>query len=390
MYIDKMKTNFTKISESFLEKKAISYSTLQPTNTALKKSIIDCVFSVREYFKKNNFHDYALQKQGPNNKIIKDCSIITPEKTIKTKVSLYRPNTKNGDPRIWIYKLNEFCKPNDSISLIIKNNKLFLINLSQNNFNEINNDNENNEIKDFLKDSKNLDVIAEELLKKIEEISKLGFIKGKKGDKEVGELLERKLNIKPNSNKTPDYKGIEIKASHTIKTRNNLFAQVPQFNHPLSKIRKSSEIAEIYGYKQNGISVLRNTTRFSKPNAQGLYFKINYENQILIETYKNQDKPKDFAIWTFKKLHERLEEKHKKTFWVKAQKKIINNEQYFKYTKIDYTANPNTHLFFDLIEKDIITMDHLIKGKKEQGPLFKIFPNNVQKLIPKIMSKNLE
>ena len=84
-----MKTNFNKISEDFLEKKAISYSTLQPTNTALKKSIIDCVFSVREYFKKNNFHDYALQKQGPSNKIIKECSIITPKKTIKTKVSLY-------------------------------------------------------------------------------------------------------------------------------------------------------------------------------------------------------------------------------------------------------------------------------------------------------------
>lgn len=384
-----MKDNFVQISEGFLDKLATSYSKIQPTATGLKKSIMDCVYPIREYFKQNNFHNYDIQKKGPSHKIVKDCSIITENKIIKTKVSLYRPVTKKGDPRIWVSKLNDYCQANDELSLIIKEDKLFIINLSKYNFKQLYNSTIDNEIKNFLEDSKNNDGVADELFKKIEKIAKRGFIKGKKGDKEVGELLERELNIKPNSDKRPDYKGIEIKASHTVKTRNNLFAQVPDFKHPLSKIKKSSEIAEIYGYKQNGVSVLRNTIKYSTPNTQGLFFKINYDDQLLVETCNIKNKPKDFAIWTFKKLHERLEEKHKKTFWVKAEKKIMNGDQYFKYTKVDYTSNPNTHLFFDMIEKDIVTMDHLIKGKNEKGPLFKIFPKNIQKLIPKVFSRSL-
>ena len=384
-----MRDNFVQISEGLLDKLATSYSKIQPTTTGLKKSIMDCIYPIREYFKQNNFHNYDLQKQGPNHKIVKDCSIITENKIIKTKVSLYRPVTKKGDPRIWISKLNDYCQANDELSLIIREGQLFVINLSKYNFEQISNSSTDNEIKNFLKDGKNNDEIADELFNKIEKIAKLGFIKGNKGDKEVGELLERKLNIRANSDKKPDYKGIEIKASHNTKTRNNLFAQVPDFKHPLSKIERSSEIAEIYGYKKDGVSVLRNTIKYSKPNTQGLFFKINYDDQLLIETCNKKNKPKDFAIWTFKKLQERLEEKHKKTFWVKAEKKIINGAQHFKYTKVDYTSNPNTHLFFDLIEKDIVTMDHLIKGKKEKGPLFKIFPKNIQKLIPKVFSKSL-
>ena len=57
-----------------------------------------------------------------------------------------------------------------------------------------------------------------------------------------------------------------------------------------------------------------------------------------------------------------------------------------------HTANPNSHLLIDLISKDIVTMDHLISikeenGKKkriEKGPLFKIRPSDLSLLIPTV------
>ena len=56
--------------------------------------------------------------------------------------------------------------------------------------------------------------IASELLKKIEDIHKQGYIRGiNHGDTAVGMTLEHCLGIPPNDSKLPDYKGIELKAS---------------------------------------------------------------------------------------------------------------------------------------------------------------------------------
>ena len=47
----------------------------------------------------------------------------------------------------------------------------------------------------------------------------------------------------------------------------------------------------------------------------------------------------------------------------------------------------------NLISSGIVTMDHLISVKKnsriEKGPLFKILPSNISKLIPIIEKVNL-
>ena len=55
-------------------------------------------------------------------------------------------------------------------------------------------------------------IVSEELLEKCRQINKKGFIKTMRvGDTGVGYTLETLLGIKANSNKSPDYKGIEIK-----------------------------------------------------------------------------------------------------------------------------------------------------------------------------------
>ena len=71
-----------------------------PTETGMQKSILDATSQVRYFLKDKNYHNYDNQLQGKDNKLIKECSFLTHSGINKSKVSLYRPNTKSGDPRI--------------------------------------------------------------------------------------------------------------------------------------------------------------------------------------------------------------------------------------------------------------------------------------------------
>lgn len=77
--------------------------------------------------------------------------------------------------------------------------------------------------------------IAEELKLKIKAIHDLGFIRSiTPGDPGVGDTLEHALGINRNNAKSPDYRGIELKATRLTrngtkrnKTRATLFTKVP-------------------------------------------------------------------------------------------------------------------------------------------------------------------
>ena len=81
---------------------------LVPTQTGLEKSILDAHASLRSFLTRMNFHDYEQQAKGVIRKATSN--FITNNETYKRTVSLYRPETKSGDPRIWIEKLNALAK----------------------------------------------------------------------------------------------------------------------------------------------------------------------------------------------------------------------------------------------------------------------------------------
>ena len=78
---------------------------LVPTPTGFGKSIMDATTSVRQLFLDQGLHDYDLQQQGPANKVLIQTFLVTDRELIPTETSLYRPVTKMGDPRLWIYNL---------------------------------------------------------------------------------------------------------------------------------------------------------------------------------------------------------------------------------------------------------------------------------------------
>jgi len=377
-----------------LTKNQVSLTLIEPTANGLKKSIMDATGTVRNFLKNENIHDYELQSQGPLNKVVIPTIIHTGFQTIKSQASLYRPITKKGDPRIWFYNMTKIAVANDIIAISYFDDSFQIFNLTQLDILVFINSAIQNPLQDLINEINNTEnEIALELLGMLRKIASAGPIPSiVDADTSVGRTLETALGIDINSSKKPDYKGIELKSFRKSRTnRKNLFAQVPDWS--LSKFKSSAEILNNFGYEREEDFKLYCTVSAITRNSQGLNLRIDNDIKQLVE---NSDKPEvgDFVIWTLDKLHNRLREKHKETFWVEAESTRIDNREHFQYKLVEHTKKPITSQFDLLIDQGIITLDHLIKRNSkgrvvEKGPLFKIKPKGIELLFPPSESYSL-
>lgn len=365
-------------NRKYLAQKGIDYGLLTTTQTGLEKSIMDAVGSLRAYFKDQQYHDYAIQQQGLIHKVLNPCYlVITSDEVQNQKVSLYRPETKKGDPRIWIYGLKNYVQDGDEIALIVYGKLLYVFNISKLDLTQ-------NKILNQIILS--YEAIAQELLERLKFLSTKGPLKAiKQGDTAIGMTIEHALGISANSSPHPDYKGIELKSArlNRVSNRTTLFAQVPDW--AISTLKSSKDIVDKYGYARNGNLKLYCTLSTNKYNSQGLGFEIDFNNDILNEVHEQDG---NVASWLGQTLRNKLLEKHRETFWIKASTQTIGGDEYFTLKSIIHTKNPLASQFLLLMEQQIITMDHLIKRKDmtgkttEKGPLFKIKPQSLSLLFP--------
>jgi hypothetical protein len=377
-----------------LTQNQVSLTLIEPTETGLKKSILDATGSVRSFLKENQIHDYDLQGQGPENKVQISANIYEDFKITNSIASLYRPHTKNGDPRIWFSGLTKIANPNDIVAIIYFDKSFHVFNLTHVHVEALLNSEIVSPLKVLILEiSEKATQTAFELLALLRKVASSGPIKSMvAADTSVGRTLETALGIDINSSKQPDYKGIELKSFRSSRTnRKNLFAQVPDWT--LSKFKSSAEILDTFGYKRGEDFKLYCTVSAISRNSQGLALKLDTDIKQLIE---NSDKSEigDFVVWPLKTLHNRLLEKHKETFWVEATSTFIEGIEHFQYSMVEHTKKPITSQFDILIDQGIITLDHLIKrttnGKViEKGPIFKIKPSGLDLLFPPSEKYNL-
>lgn len=377
-----------------LTEKSVEVTLIEPTETGLGKSIMDATGSVRSYLKDKNVHDYELQNQGQDSKILVNSYLISSDGLIQSVASLYRPNTKKGDPRIWFKGLGSYAKANDILGIISYDNALYVVNVTQLDFERLINGLANNPLKELVNEISSLSrEVADELLMLLRKISLKGAVPAMlQADTAVGRTLETLLGIDINSSKQPDYKGIELKSFRDKKgNRKNLFTQVPDWS--VSKFKSSAEILNEFGYSRGDDFKLYCTVSAIVRNSQGLKLKLDTDVRQLIE---NSDKATvgDFVVWGLETLHKRLLEKHNETFWVATDTLIIDNKEHFIYKSVEHTKKPIVSQFDILLEQGIITLDHLIKrtpvGKVvEKGPIFKIKPNALSMLFPPSQTYNL-
>lgn len=377
----------------FFAETGVSVAFLVPTPTGYKKSIMDATGPVRTLLKEEKVHNYDVQKQGPAFKHMVSSYFVTDSGLIETEASLYRPVTKKGDPRIWFKNLRNHCRPCNLLALVIYDKSIYVINLSDKLVQEsLFHDGFVKDLLVQIKESK--ESIANELLRKILAIHNEGFIPSiTKGDPGVGDTLEHALGIQRNNSKAPDYKGIELKTTRLSRhgerrsaTRSTLFTRVPDDGLTYR------EIVEIYGK----IQVPRNSQKerlqlyetFSTQRINGydLTLEVDYSKDRLEMLYVTGAMRKYVSSWQGETLKSALLTKHHETFWVKAESKDIEGQEYFRYDKILHTKNPNASLLMPLLEEGIITLDLAAHFKedgkwRDHGALFKIKPEDIGLLL---------
>lgn len=365
---------------------------LVPTPTGYSKSIMDATSPVRELLRITHLHDYCAQLQGPENKRIIKAYFVTDSDLIETSASLYRPVTKQGDPRIWFSNLKRYCLPYNLLAIIVFNSEIYVFNLS------------NLAIADSLfsggfayrlleKVSARSTAVADELLARLREIHNRGFIPSiTRGDPGVGDTLEHALGISRNNSKNPDYKGIELKSTRLTRdgktraeTRSTLFTKVPDIGMTYKEIVLKYGKVQIPRGKTTPRLQLYDTLKFSRFNAYGLGIEMSNKGDYLNLVYDKNDKIIPVSAWIMAKLQETLLTKHKETFWIKATSETRGDREYFRYDKVLHTKAPNASLLAPLIESDKITIDlaaHIKDdgGWKDHGMLFKMKPRELHLL----------
>lgn len=366
-------TPFEKKNMEYLVNHNVKFTQVQITATGLKKSILDATTPMRTYFKENNVHDYEQQAQGPENKVTKRTYILTSGRVIESTMSLYRPITKEGDPRLWIYGLKETTDADDIHAIIAQNpNELYVINLTKIDIPSFCETDIDNPIRDLVKGlSDYADIVSEELLWRLAEYKGVWLNTDLRADTAIGRQVEALLGIQMNASREPDYKGIELKSfrSQRPSIRKNLFCKVPDWD--ISNLKSGADIVEKYGYLSGGVKSYRNTLRCSSPNTQNLRLNMNYPDNLLeIEEDRRIDndtfkKVADVAVWRLQTLHQCLLKKHHETFWIEVDTRTGDTgQEQFRFNKIEHTRNPNVSQFDILLEQSMITVDLLLGRPK--------------------------
>jgi hypothetical protein len=252
---------------------SVDVTLIQPTRTGLQKSILDATAPVRNYLRENDLHDYDQQRQGTDHRIYLEGDLMEANLVRPSRVSLYRPETKNGDPRIWFRGLPEYAEADDMLAITAHEGRLVVINLTRIDLDHVLDVQRHGALWEVLQQIKGeATSIAQELLARLRAIAAGGLVPSvmdAHADTAIGRTLEDALGIAMNPNRAPDYRGIELKSYRRAKkagreNRKTLFAQVPKWE--ISKFKSSTEILDTR--RHWGVCILGNGRPSVIPTGQ--------------------------------------------------------------------------------------------------------------------------
>lgn len=367
---------------SFLVANDVPHGALQPTAVALQKKIIDATEPFRDFLIANAIHDYSTQMQGQDAKVTLPTLLLSRSgEAVKSRASLYRPNTKSGDPRIWFSRLGEISQPNEIVVVMWLQGRLVLVNVSQGRLAErVRMPGALHELLSAFVERKS-DSVGR-LLDLLRNVAAKGFIPAPvAGPTAVGRLLESELGIAINSSKEPDFEGIELKASRgRSRTRQTLFAQVPDWQR--SPFKSSRQLLDAFGYERDGQRKLSCSVSARKANSQGLSMAVDDKTDKLCVSHHSVHDSQPVVQWDLELLRYRLSSKHNETFWVKAETKVINGWEHIKFESAVHTKRPILLQLSPMLADGAIEVDFLIRPRGDKGYLFKVWPRDLERLFP--------
>jgi len=205
------------------------------------------------------------------------------------------------------------------------------------------------------------DSVLAELLDHFDRVSSMGWIRSmRSGDTGIGYTFETLIGLKENNDKSADYKGIEIKCkktkiSGTGSGKINLFQQAPVWAKKETAIERIKRIGKLEDDGHYSCYSQITTT----PNNLELALKPNHEkNQIdLIKAFEF------LGHWPNDVLDARLQEKHNRTIFIKADVKASTEGQQFRYKEVVYCERPSIEKFIELVQTRQLVFEFLMSEK---------------------------
>lgn len=365
---------------------------LVPTPTGMEKSILDAADGLREYLAGCSYHDYKLQQQGLEAKIQREAFLVRANGLEPTTVSMYRPNSKNGDPRIWLgHAIRGYASPFNLLAIVVLDGTMYILNMSDPSV-QVSLDDSGSPFRQIADKVTGPSGAADELLSMLQSVSQQGYVTTlRSGDTGVGYTLETMLGIAANSRRAPDFKGIEIKAKRSrigsSSNRSTLFTKAP--NWKLSPVGNALGLLHTRGYLDTNRRLsLYHTLRATAPNSLKLSLEIDAEKDWLKQVYHDPATKKIVhdTTWEMPILKRDLSAKHRETFWVKAVCRGEHDGEQFHYVEVQHTRGALVANLPTLIDAGVITVDYALhlqgRRARDHGYLFKIHPDNLGALFP--------
>jgi hypothetical protein len=393
-----------------LKAHGISPAFIVPTETGLEKAIMDATQLVRERLAEWGVHKFESQLQGTENKRTVQAVVIG-RSGVRAEVpcSLYRPNTKSGDPRIWFSNLKRDAVPGDLIAICpCVDGTLVAINCSVINLDSLLDEGvvQIDGIPAGLYDRSLLTVSVlqqnpylEVLREKLRDLCAKSFVRTlRANDTGVGYTLETLLGIAANSNRSPDFHGIEIKSARRrtkMSGQTTLFSKTPDWT--LSRLKGSAGIlAErgVFNEARQRKQVIHEIGAL-RSNSYGMQLVVR-ESDDRLDQITNLEETKEFDVaWALSVLKQCVADKHGETVWVTAETRGRGESEEFWYNEARYTSGPDLMMLPLMLESGAITVHYTIKekpggGVKDQGYLFKMAAKHASTLFNSITPISLD
>jgi hypothetical protein len=241
------------------------------------------------------------------------------------------------------------------------------------------------------------------LRKKLEEIKNMGWIRNQRPGNAggVGNTLEDLLDVAENNLQLPDFGDWELKSQRAdTGSLLTLFHTEPQ-------PRAAKIVPQIlllkYGwphqeavttYPRNELSFPQtiNATSYSD---RGFRVNVDYDSRtvfISFDFYRIDERHAEWResvrrrigtsdidpnpFWTFRDIEEKLSSKINNLMYVRADRKTVGGEEFFKYNQIEAYVDPTLDRFLSLMQDGLIYVDFDARTGHNHGTKFRIRPAN--------------
>jgi len=214
------------------------------------------------------------------------------------------------------------------------------------------------------------------LFRKLSELKSRGYIKVEgKSTGRFGLAIEKWLGIPPNSSKSPDFMGIELKTKFG-KTLQTLFSRTPS---RYTGVANKTALVGKYGYHDPVKNRQALYTSFSStPDPLGFQLTVKRDRIVVVHSGV------ELLEFDAERIEAALLSKHSQTAFVALSKRVRKGKEECRVESATYCKGPSIIRFLRLVESNRVYLDFTISQKgakvKDHGFLWRIRSDAVSEL----------